>query len=570
MSDPPMMLLSDKGGTVMGETKYVAGLYLRLSKDDERAGESASIENQKLLLTEYVEKQGWEYKEPYIDDGWSGTNFQRPAFQRMMRDAEDKLINVIVVKDMSRLGRNHIEVGRLTDDVFPSLGVRFIAVNDSVDSLLGENDMTAYRNLFNEFLSKDTSRKVRSVKRSCMERGKYMGTYAPLGYKKDPEDKHHLIIDEETAHIVRRIYEMRCKGGSYRSIAVTLNEERIPSPKQIYYQRANRKNPRKENGLWNNVTVKLILQNEVYIGHMVQGKFGSVSYKNHKLISKPEEEWVRVENTHEPLIGMEQWETARKLEEKNFRPRKNSDGFQSMFVGILKCADCGCNMRANVDRGTRKDGSAYRYVSFMCGNYASSGKAACTVHTIYERVLTELVLEDIREKARLAVYDEQRVVDAILQTKSRESIAYLATYQRELKAAEERLEQLEVVIRTLYEDRVQGVITGNMFKNLMPKYEREREDKTAAVKILRDKVEKSERDWCDVDSWLKVIRKYAELETLSQDILLELIDSIEVYEAERVGNQRVCRIRVVYRLVGDVNGSLSGLGKDGEAYGTAV
>lgn len=554
----------------MGDIVYKAGLYLRLSKDDERSGESASIENQRLMLTKYAEEQGWEIGEIYIDDGWSGTNFQRPAFQRMLTDAKDRRINLIAVKDLSRLGRNHIEVGRLTDDVFPELGVRFVAVNDRVDSLLGEDDMAAYRNLFNEFLSKDTSRKVRSVKKSCMERGKYLGTYAPLGYKKDPADKHHLIVDEETAHIVRRMFEMRAGGQSCRSITLTFNEERIPSPKGFYYSRKGKKNPNRENGIWNDSTVKVILRNEVYIGHMVQGKNGTISYKNHKMVAKPEEQWIRVENTHEPLVDLKTWDTVRLLDQKAYKPRRDSSGESNMFTGILKCADCGFNMRANIDKGIRKDGSEYRYVSFICGNYARSGKTACTVHTIYEHVMTQLILEEIRAYARLAAYDEQRVEDAILQTKSRESIAYLATYQRELKAAEERLVQLDSVIRTLYEDRVRGVITDSMFKNLMPKYEREREDKTAAVKLLREKVQKSRREWCDVSAWTQTIRRYTELETLSADILLELLDRIEVFEAEKLGKQRVCRIRIIYRFVGDVSAPLSNLNKEGEAYGQAI
>lgn len=553
----------------MGEIQYMAGLYLRLSKDDERTGESVSIENQRLLLTKYAEEQGWEIVDTYIDDGWSGTNFQRPHFQRMLADAKDGRINLVVVKDLSRLGRNHIEVGRLTDDVFPSLGVRFVAVNDRVDSLLGEDDMAAYRNLFNEFLSKDTSRKVRSVKRACMERGKYLGTYAPYGYKKDPADKHHLVIDEETAHIVRRMFEMRCMGQSYRAIAITLSAECVTPPKELYYRRKEKKNPVKTTGMWNAGTVKGILTSEIYIGHMVQGKFGTVSYKNHKQVSKPEEQWVKVENTHEPLIGMEQWETARMMEEKNYKPRKCADGVQSMFVGLLRCGGCGFSMRALSRSGKYADGSRYRYMHFICGNYARNGSDACTAHTIREDVLTELLLGEIREKAQQAVYDEQRVVDAILQTKSRESIAYLATYQRELKAAQERLIQLDSVIQTLYEDRVRGVITDSMFKNLMPKYERERDDKTAAVKILRDKVNRSEREWCDVDMWMKTIRKYAELETLTQDVLLELIDYIEVSGTGMENGKQVCRIRVVYRFVGDVNVTLSAL-TEGKAYEQAV
>ena len=552
----------------MGKTDYKAGLYVRLSKDDLRAGESVSIENQRLLLTNHCNEEGWEIKDTYVDDGWSGTNFQRPAFQRMMQDVRDGRINLIIVKDLSRLGRNYIEVGKLTEDTLPGLGCRFIALNDSVDTMMGDNDMAVYRNLFNEFYSKDTSKKVRAVKKACMNQGKYLGTYAPLGYKKDPEDKHHLVPDDETAPIVRRMFQMRCQGASFRSIATTFNEERIPSPKEIYYRRKNKRNPAKENGIWNESTVKVILRNEVYIGHMVQGKTGTISYKNHKLVGKPEEQWIRVENTHTPLISLEQWETVRMLDEKGYKPRKCSNGAQSMFVGILRCADCGFTMKACTEKGSRKDGSEYRRVSFICGNYARSGKTACTVHTISESALTELVLHDIRADAHRVEWDEQRVIQQILATKSRESLSYLAAYKEELKSAEARLIQLTTIMQTLYEDKMAGVVTDSMFQNLMPKYEQERLDKTETVKILRDKVDRSERQWCDADAWVRAIRGYAELDTLSQETLLELIERIDVSEPVWVDNQRECRVNIVYRFVGDVSESLAGL--EVETYGQAV
>ncbi|MDR1137021.1 MAG: recombinase family protein [Synergistaceae bacterium] len=537
----------------MNEKIYMTGLYLRLSKDDERAGESVSIENQRLLLTKYAEDRGWEIKEIYIDDGWSGTNFQRPAFQRMMRDVEEKKINLIAVKDLSRLGRNYIEVGRLTEETLPNLGCRFVALNDSVDSMLGENDMMVYRNLFNEFYSRDTSKKVRAVKKACAGRGQYMGAYAPFGYEKDPLDKHHLIPDEETAHLVRRIFEMRCSGMGYRTIAVKLNEEHIASPRDLCYRRLERENPRRGNGRWNDSTVRSILRSEVYIGHMVQGKYESVSYKNRKLISKPRDQWIRVENTHEPLVSMELWEMARRLQESKYKPRTASGGERSKFVGLLKCADCGFNMRAQYERGRRKSGEDFCYTSFLCSNYTRSGKEACTSHIISESALTELVLGIIREHANLAVCDEERVVDRIMSAKSRENVACIASYTAELKSAEARLAQLDKIIRTLYEDRVAGIVSDGMFKPMMDKYERERADKTETVTFLRGRVEELEKQWCDVDAWLRLIRKYAALETLTADILWELVESIRVHQPETISGQRVCRVDVVYRFVGSLD-----------------
>lgn len=228
---------------------YSVGIYVRLSKDDERTGESISIENQKLLLTKYVEEQGWELREIFVDDGYSGTNFNRPSFQRMLHYAKNKTINLIIVKDMSRLGRNYIEVGRLTDEILPELGCRLIALNDSVDTFAGDNDMLVYRNLFNEFYSRDTSKKVRTVKKACAESGKYLGTYAPYGYQKSPDNKHVLIPDEELAPIVQKIFKLRCQGKGFRAIASLLNEERVPSPKEVYYRRKGTESPCNDNHL---------------------------------------------------------------------------------------------------------------------------------------------------------------------------------------------------------------------------------------------------------------------------------------------------------------------------------
>jgi DNA invertase Pin-like site-specific DNA recombinase len=541
----------------MGETKYTAGLYLRLSKDDERAGESVSIENQRLLLVRHAEERGWEIKETYIDDGWSGTTMQRPAFQRMMRDAEEKRINLIAVKDLSRLGRNYIEVGRLTEETLPMLGCRFVALNDSVDSLIGDNDMMVYRNLFNEFYSKDTSKKVRAVKQACMRQGKFLGTYAPFGYKKDPLDKHRLVIDEETAHIVRRMFGMRCAGQSYRGIALAFNEERIPSPRDLRYRRQGKENPYHGNNLWNDSTVKAIVRSEVYMGHMVQGKYGTASYKNRKLLSKPKEEWVRVENTHEPIIGPDEWETARMLDEKGYKPRAAAKGERSVYAGILKCGDCGFNMRAHYDRGTHKDGGAYTRTNFICGNYGRSGKAACSAHVIRESVLTELILGTIREHANKVVCDEKRVIAGIMKARNRESAAVLASCKAELKAAESRLAQLDNIIKTLYEDRVAGVVTESVFGNLMQKYESERKIKSENAAILRARASEEEKRRCDTGSWLDIIRKHTDPETLSKETLLELVDSVEVFEPRKIDGKRVCRIKVVYRFVGDVGETLS-------------
>ncbi|MDR0905376.1 MAG: recombinase family protein [Oscillospiraceae bacterium] len=541
----------------MGETKYTAGIYLRLSKDDERIGESVSIENQRLLLTKYAEDRGIDIKNEYADDGWSGTNMNRPAFQRMLRDAEDHVINMIIVKDLSRVGRNYIEVGRLTEETLPRLGCRFVALNDSVDSTLGENDMMVYRNLFNEFYSKDTSKKVRAVKQACMRQGKFLGAYAPIGYKKDPLNKHRLLIDEETAPIVRRIFALRREGTGQRAISNLLNTEHIPSPRELYYSKAGKENPCNTNHLWSKDGVKAILSNEVYLGNLVQGKHGSVSYKNHSLVKKAEEQWVRVENTHEALVSRADWDIVRSLDGRNYKPRPDADGEVKMFTGLLRCADCGFKLRSHISRDKRKDGSINHRVAYICGNYAHSGKAACTVHMVQETALIQLVLDEIREHAAIAAFDEERVVKAILNSKNKESLSLNALHRQQLKMSVDRLAELDRIVRTLYEDRVNGVITETIFKDMMTGFERERAAKEKDVNELRTKVEQCERDVCDVGAWVSAIRKYSALEELTQAILIELIDYIEVFEPESVGKQRICNIRVHYRFVDCVSDALA-------------
>ncbi len=424
---------------------YNVGIYCRLSNDDERDGESVSIENQKLLLQKYVRERGWNEVDCYCDDGYSGTNFNRPAVKRLIEDAKSKRINCIVVKDLSRFGRNYIEFGQYTDYLFPSIGCRFIAVNNGIDTMSqnGSTDVMCFLNLFNEFYSRDTSKKVKSVKKACAERGMYMGTYPAYGYKRDPEDKHHFLIDEETAPIVRRIFALRAEGMAYRAIAIRLNDEGISSPRVLYYQRKGTPDARNATRLWIGETVKSILRNEVYIGNMVQGKTGTVSYKSNKLINKSADEWIRVEGTHEPIVSQKIWDTVCEIEKNKIRKKSTSDGISSIFTGLMYCADCGSKMRNQVERFTYKDGRPGRYSSFVCNTYSRNGKNACTTHTIYENVLTEIVLSDIREKAQFVEHDCEALIQTITQAKEKESNGLFSAYQSELTATVKRLAELE-------------------------------------------------------------------------------------------------------------------------------
>lgn len=543
----------------MIEKTYNVGIYCRLSNDDERDGESVSIENQKLLLQSYVRQRGWNEIAVYCDDGYSGTNFNRPGVKRLIEDAKAKKINLILVKDLSRFGRNYIEFGQYTDYLFPSLGCRFIALNNGIDTMSdnGSTDVMCFLNLFNEFYSRDTSKKVKAVKRACAESGKFMGTYPAYGYKRDPEDKHHLVIDEETAPTVRRIFSMRASGMGFRAIAVTLNEEGVLPPGALYYQRKGRSDPRNVNHKWAETTVKALIRSEVYIGNMVQGKTGTLSYKSRKLVGKPEEEWIRVEGTHEPIISREVWDTVVSIDKKKVRKTPPTDGIRSIFTGLVYCADCGFKMRNHIERFTYKDGTPGRYSSFICGNYARSGKSACTIHSIYENVLEELVLTDIREKARFVECDGERLAEQISRMKEKESRSRVISYEQELKAAAARMTELERLMQNLYEDKCTGTIPQTVFQTLMRKYETERAEKAAAIPELEQKVRAQLENRQDANRWMEVIRRYTEITALDENILFELVDRIEVGEARKVNGQRICDVKVVYRYVGSVDDALA-------------
>ena len=539
----------------MTEKTYNVGIYCRLSNDDERDGESVSIENQKLLLQRYVLERGWNIVDVYIDDGYSGTNFNRPGVQRLIADAKAKRINVIIVKDLSRFGRNYIEFGQYTDYLFPSIGCRFIALNNGIDTenQNGSNDVMCFLNLFNEFYSRDTSKKVKAVKRACAESGKFMGTYPAFGYMRDPADKHHLIINEETAPIVRRIFAMRAAGAAFRKIAITLNEEGILPPGAYYYQQKGKDDPRRVNHKWAETTVKSLIRNEVYIGNMVQGKTGNLNYKTRKLISKPEEEWIRVEGTHEPIISREVWDTVASIDQRQVCKRETSDGVKSIFSGLVYCADCGFKLINRVERFTYKDGTPGRYSSFICGNYARSGKTACTVHTIYENALNEIVLHDIREKARNVQYDRERLTERIIRMKNKEANSRLASCEQELKIVTKRVDELVNLMDSLYADKYKGNIPQSVFQTLIQKYEAERAQKASLIPELEQKVRAQKETRLDAERWADLISRYTEIAELDETILFELVERIEVGESVKQGSMRIRDVKVIYRYVGNVD-----------------
>ena len=538
------------------QESYNVGIYCRLSRDDERAGESVSIENQKIMLGRYVQEQGWNLVSVRCDDGVSGTTFDRPGFNELLNDVSTGRVNLVLCKDLSRLGRDYIETGRYVDIVFPSMGCRFIALNDGVDTLHKNNEMIAIlKNVMNDLYARDTSNKIKAVKQSTFKSGKYVGCYAPIGYRKSPEDKHVLEIDPVTAPIVRKIFDMRLRGDTFRKIARTLNEEGVPSPRGFYYMAEGRPNLRGETPYWNDVTVKTILRNEVYLGHMVQNKTGTVSYKVHKQISKPKEDWIRVENTHEPLISQETWKAVQRLDNHPSKGRSCKNGEISLFAGVLYCADCGSTMRYLKDYRSKKrhaDGHFGEYKAYMCNRYGTSGKVGCTMHYINHKALVQLLLLDIRYKAALAQNTPDALRARILEQKNAASMEQMKTLKATLSGLDKRLAELEKLVVATYEDKVKGAMPESVCIQLMNRYEAERRDKMEQRMQLMAQLEEMRADVQAVDGWIGLIRDYAQLEELDRPTLLRLIQRIEVGEKYEVDGKTHRDIKIYYNFVGYV------------------
>lgn len=537
------------------EKIYNAAVYARLSKEDERAGDSVSIESQINMLTKYVADNGWNHVATYKDDGYSGTSFDnRPAFQEMMSRIQKGEINLVAVKDLSRFGRDYLEVGQYIEVIFPALGCRFIAVNDNVDTIRNNNDMLAiFKNIFNDFYARDTSTKIRAVRKSAMRSGRYMGAFAPYGYVKDPADKHKFLIDEPAAEVVRLIFSMRSGGIGCPKIARELNEKGIMPPRTYYFDARGQANPyEKTNKKWNDCTVRHILENEVYLGHTVQHKEECVSYKDHRLKAVSPDEWIRVEDTHEPIITKELWEECRRVDRLRSRPHQSRLKEVSLFSGLIFCADCGYSMRCQVTVRRKKNGVKANYEAYMCGNYSRSGHTACTTHYIPKSVLEELVLADIQDKAEKVCVREKEVVRRITEQKQAQGRQEAAAAEKSAKALKRRLSELDRLIQSTYEDKVLGKIPEPLCVKLMSGYQSEQEEKAAQLEEMERMLAEQKKVKEDVQEWAGLMKQYRDADILDRDMLLKLVDRIEVGEARVVNGQKERQIRICYKFAGDI------------------
>ncbi|MFI3227674.1 MAG: recombinase family protein [Clostridia bacterium] len=531
---------------------YKVGAYLRLSRDDERNGESLSIENQRDIVKEYLNKRGWELKKEYIDDGLSGTNFDRPSFQQMVDDARNGEINCIIVKDLSRFGRNYIEIGQYTDYIFPSIGCRFIAINDGVDTLEKENELMPFKNLVNEWYSRDQSKKVKSAKVARARNGYYMGAYAPYGYVKNESQHPPLLVDEEVAEVVRDMFKMRAEGFGYRYIANKLNERKVLPPREYHYQKIGKPNPKKGLKSWSDVVVRQVLSNECYIGNIVQMRIGTMSYKNRKIVKRPKEEWVRAENTHEPLITKEVWEVACKLADRGKVSRSNKDGEISLFSGLLKCMDCGRGMKIARDSNVRKDGSKNDRHAYICNGYSQGGKAFCSPHRTLEAILHDIVLNDVKEFANQIEVDEQAVVDEIKNKKQSDSDKKQKGDKKLLEQTKDRLLELEKLVSKLYEEMVLGDIPRETVLTMIDKYKEEQVVKTKLKTELEMKISTEEELDYDIREWTKLVSGCKHIEIIERNLMIKIVDKIVVGQKAEIDGAEKQDITIAYNFIGEI------------------
>jgi DNA invertase Pin-like site-specific DNA recombinase len=520
----------------------IDALYTRLSRDDELYGDSSSIQTQKAMLSQFAKQNGLLNPEFFIDDGYSGTNFNRPDFQKLFGLIEKGLVRSITVKDLSRLGRDYLQTGMYIEQIFPDHDIRFIAIDDNVDSAKGENEFAPFKNIMNEWYARDVSKKVKGGYKIKASQGLFTGTYAPYGYKKNPDDKHKLILHEETASIVKKMFEMAAKGTSLYSIAKHLKSLEIKTPRvriieelDTYHSEEIMRYPYD----WAPISVRKILLNRVYLGHMVAQKSTSKSYKNRKMVYRPESDWIEVRNTHEALVDEEIFIAVQR--ELSIKRRHKVNQAANLFVGKIKCADCGKSLHINF---------GHRHHNLSCATYKRHGISACSMHHILYKDVYDAVFRSIKEKARQICTDTQFFLDSLKKNFNLNSNAERSHMEKGIAKTEKRIAEINAVTKKLYEDSCLGKISEERFMILSGEYESEQ--KTLRERLAADRnvyvsmAEKTD----NVDKFVRKITQYQDLQSLDGTVIAELIDKIIVHEAEYVDGKRTQKLDIYYNFIG--------------------
>ena len=533
--------------TAVKNNNKITALYCRLSRDDESQGDSNSIKNQKTILQKYADDNGFANTEFFVDDGYSGTNFDRPDWQRLLSQVEEGNISTVIVKDMSRLGRDYLKVGYYTEVLFPGSDIRFIAINNNVDSAnQQDSDFTPFLNIINEWYAKDTSKKIRSVFKSKGQSGKPLCTNPPYGYIKDPEDKTHWIVDEEAAKVVKEAFHLCMQGYGPTQIAKEFSKRKIMNP--TAHAKANGVNIPDNRGhdddyIWRGSTIVHMLSRQEYLGHTVNFKTYRKSYKQKKQMKNDPSEWMIFENTHEAIIEEPMFEVVQKI--RDGRRRLTPIGEMPILSGMLFCADCGNKLYQ-----VRHRGWEHEKEHFVCATYRKI-KGGCSSHQIKNVVVEELLLDGIRRVTAYARDHEDEFVEIVTKKTRIDLDRSMRDAKRELEQSQARIKKLDKIIQRLYEDNIEGKISDERFARMTANYETEQHTLESRVAELKSTMTSEIESALGVDHFLTLIRKYTDIKELTAEIIREFVEKIYVYKAERIDGRRVQRIKIIYNCIGE-------------------
>ena len=524
-----------------------AFLYERLSRDDNLEGESYSIGNQKKLLAKVAKEKGYTNLVHFLDDGISGVTMDRPGFVEMICQLEQGKAAAVFVKDLSRLGRNYIEVGRLTEEFFPNHDIRLVAVSDNIDTAEGENELAPIRNLFNEWYARDISKKRRISNKIKGNAGEPMGQ-PPYGYIKDPNDPKHWIVDDEAAQVVRRVYSMTLEGFGTEQIAAQLEKDDVLTPRAYWLTKGIKrpgKGKQQPPTKWNSSTITKILSLQEYCGDILNFKTYSKSYKNKKRIDNDRENWVVFQDVHEAIIERAVYEQVQQKRGK-IRKRRTNNGEHNMFSGLLVCADCGSNLHFHFNQGNPE----IKY--FNCSNYKGNRGTCTSTHYVRVDFLEEVVLGEIRRLTKFASLYEDEFVKAVIGHSQQAEQTDRKLKEKELKTLLARDEELDGLFERIYEDNVSGKLSDDRFAKMSRRYEDEQKELSEKIKKLRSEIEKQSSRSMTTDMFIGLVHKYTRARKLTPRMLNELIEKIEVFNAEKIDGVWEQRLRIHYNCVGTI------------------
>lgn len=529
-----------------------AALYMRLSQEDEKGGESNSIDTQRMITQKYALDHGFQIVGEYIDDGWSGTNFDRPGWKRLIADIEAGKVNCIITKDLARFGRNYLRMGDYLESEFPARGIRYISATEGEDTENGLSDAVPIMNIFNEWHAKTTSQKIRAAMRAKYENGEHPATYAPIGYRKSSEVKNKLEIDPETCWIVEKIYDLALHGAGPFKITQTLTAEKVPTASWINFQRnggfahiyANA--PEEKRYAWTIAQVKGILTDELYIGNSVHYRKVNNSYKEKSRRRKDRDEWTTIPDTHEAIISKDDFAKVQELIAQRRRSRK--EGTPQIFAGLVYCSDCGWSMSYGVNKSVK---NPFNYYS--CTKYKQY-KGACTSHYIRYDVLYPYVLSRLQYWTKLAQEDEDALLRRLLKAEEKEQVKAGKNAKATLKKAERRLEELDRLYMKLYEDHANGKIPDRNFNMMSANWQKEQAELESQISELSGKVEAEKENASNARKWVELMKQYTDLQELTAPLLNALISRIVVHHPQKAENGTMEQeIEIFYRFVGKID-----------------